>query len=196
MSYYKINPVNAAIKAHENGDCDIHELNDTCYGVCAAFQGGDSAWTVGGKCAEQCEELIEWKRKAQYGKSYCDHQRPSRPVIWDQSPHYFPEIYKKVRNVPKALAECNAKCCGEKLPNQCKQNCRIDSYAVDDPQATMTEGYRHGRRYHHRRHHHYRRPDYAGYEKANPAAFWIGYGVALILFMIVVVMAIRAISQR
>ena len=76
---YKINPVNAAIMAHKNGDCDIHNMNDTCFSVCAAYDGASNAWTVSDACADQCNAMVERLRVSQYGMTKCDHQRPDRP---------------------------------------------------------------------------------------------------------------------
>lgn len=200
MSDFQIDPVKAAVMAHKNGDCDIHYLNDTCYSVCAAFQGGDSAWEVNPECAQQCEKLVECSRRSQYGMPKCDHRRPDRPVLWDQTPHYFPELYKQTRNVKKALDACNAKCEGDRLPNQCKQNCRIDSYAVNDPVAKVIEGYRHYQRHHgYRGHHHGCRCrdciDYRGREKAHPWAFWMTYGFVIIMFAFLIAFAMKALLR-
>ena len=126
----KINPVKAAITAYKNGNCGIHELNNACFSVCSAYNGGQTAWDITQPCAKQCDSLIEEMRIKTYGSGYCDHHAPNRPVLWNQIPHYFPNLYNQTKNTSQALQECIMKCRDNKLSEECIKNCKLDSYAI------------------------------------------------------------------
>ena len=185
---YKINPVKAAVKAHKNGNCGIHNLNDTCFGVCAAFKGSDNNWSISPDCECQCEALIEDMRKADFGVGWCDHQAPRRPVNWNQAPHFFPEYFNHYKSVPKALNACYARCNGLKNNSeQCAIHCKTDSYAV--------EGYSSSAGYNDDNNDDDNSPDFSGYEKAHPAPFWIGVSVAIVFFIFFVYILIRFLTK-
>lgn len=192
MNDFKIDPVKAAIKAHKNGDSDIHNLNDTCYSVCAAFQGGDSAWTVNPQCAKKCESLVECSRESQYGMSKCDHRRPDRPVLWDQTPHYFPDLYKKYKNVENALSQCNMKCKSQNLPNQCMQNCRVDSYAVE---TSPVENYVSKGECKHHKGCGCDDSKYSELARANPGAFWLSFFIVILIVFIMIGIVFKTLMK-
>ena len=182
---FKIDPVKAAITAHKNGDCGIHALNSACYGVCAAFKGVPNAWAVSEDCGDQCAKFVENLRKDFYGLGYCNHHAPNKPVLWDQSPSFFPQNLNKYGNVPKALAVSLKQCEGTTYPESCKDKARLESYAVvveKSPQISMSNN-------------HNNSVDFPKLEKAHPAAFWVGFAVAVVLFVVFFAILIRALKK-
>lgn len=191
---YKIDPVKATSTFYKSGGCGINAMNDACFGVCAAFKGTDNNWNLDPNCELQCEKLIEVMRENTYGMDWCDHHAPMRPVNWDQAPHFFPDMFNRTKNVETALRECEKRCKGTPYPEQCSQNCKLDSYAVvpvkegyDTNDSDSNDDSRH--------HHHHRRNDdsinFKKYEKAHPAIFWIGVAIATVFIVFIVYVLFR-----
>jgi len=174
---YNINPVKAAAKAYQKGDCGIHALNSACYGVCADFQDVITPWGVSMKCQDQCEDFLEELRWQYYDSGYCGHERPDPPAIWKQVPALFPALYDKNRNIRQSLAMCKKECEKTPYPESCKEKCDLDSYAVEETkeQHTNKEGYR-------SRHH--SSIDFKKAEKKNPILFWIGFLIAVLIMVL------------
>jgi hypothetical protein len=190
---YKINPVKAAVMAHKGGYCDINNLNETCFNVCAAFKGSENNWDISPQCADQCEGLVEKMRLETYGLDWCDHHAPRRPVNWNQAPHFFPALFNQCKNVPKALAQCLQKCEGQNLCGECKNNCKVDSYAVD--QTGTRENYSDDDNNNNNDDNN-GSPDFGKYEKAHPVAFWIGVSLATLVFLFFIFVLFRFLMQK
>ena len=181
---FKINPAKAALTAYKNGNCGIQALNSACYGVCAAFKGSPNAWAIGDECAASCEQFVQELRKDFYGSTYCDHHAPNRPVLWDQSPSFFPTNFAKYKNVPKALAVSLKQCEGTTYPESCKDKAKLESYAIEEFSRPVGSSNNNNNG-----------PDFSGYEKAHPATFWIGFSIAVVLFIIFFVVLIRTLKK-
>lgn len=126
---YKINPVKATCAKYKD-KCDLPSINDTCYGICAAFGKSNNVWEMNEECAASCKEFIEQKKIDLYGVGSCDHQAPYRPVIWDQTPRFFPRLLDRY-DPETALQLCAKSCENTNLPNQCKDYCALDYSAVE-----------------------------------------------------------------
>jgi len=130
MADFKINPARAVSKALGK-NCAINEANSLCYGVCAAFHGSPDAYSISKDCSQQCENLIEEMRLKTWGLPYCYHAGPWKPLIRD-APTFFPNLYKQTRDIKLSLRKCNELCENTQYPNECKRNCLIQSYAVEE----------------------------------------------------------------
>jgi hypothetical protein len=127
----KINPVRATMQKYDK-NCDLAEINDTCYGICAAFSNTTDPYRVNPECAKACNDYIERMKLQIYGVGNCDHQAPYRPVIWDSPPRYIPSLIKKMSPV-EALPVCK-QMCATMVPNlkdECIDRCNLDYNAID-----------------------------------------------------------------
>ena len=154
-----INPVKAAVKLYEQGDCGIQGLNEACYSVCASFAGVPNAWTIPEDCAKQCEKFTDKLRMQYYGLSKCDHQAPKRPVLWDQIPDYFPVYLRESKDPVLSLKKCMEKCGNSVYPESCREKCKLNSYAVETFRSEGSED----------------RSSIRKYEKSNPVIFFLFY---------------------
>jgi hypothetical protein len=51
---YKIDPVKATCMKYTNKDHGIQGLNDTCFGICAAFSGTNDVYNMDPACSKSC----------------------------------------------------------------------------------------------------------------------------------------------
>jgi hypothetical protein len=178
----KINPVRATLLKYKDGNCGLQAINDTCFGICAAFNGVENSQTIDPSCAKSCEELIESRRIAKFGVGSCDHQAPYRPVVWDQVPHYLPQLLKKIPDSRKAKQVC-MKMCDERVPNMdtdCKINCETDYNAIVQDDNV------------HQGPHHYGM-DHSKSPQSKPSPlFWSIFGVALVAILILIFFSVKA----
>lgn len=184
---FKINPVKAVVQAHKDEKCGVHSMVNDCYSVCAAYKGVDNPWSVSPECASQCEMLTEKLRKGFYGLGYCDHHAPNRPVLWNQSPDFFPEQLKKRGDVRTALAISKKLCENTAYPLQCKKKAELQSYAVEQ-YSDLSSSSRNNDDSNDDD------IDFRKYEDSHPVAFWIGFGVAglfLIIFFVVLIKTLK-----
>lgn len=130
----KINPVKATCQKTEGSGCGLQEINDTCFGICAAFSQASTAYDVEPWCAKACEELVEQKKILQYDKNSCNHQAPYRPVIWNQVPRFLPRLLKKNNdNAELSLKQCKELCqnnVSSQYVDECVGYCDLDYSAI------------------------------------------------------------------
>ena len=131
---YKIDPVKATCMKYANKDHGIQGLNDTCFGICAAFSGTNDVYNMDPACSKSCTNFIEKRKREIFGVGSCDHQVPYRPVIWQQIPRYIPALLNNGDNKEQAKIKCFSMC--EKyMPNltsECKEACIVDYNAVTE----------------------------------------------------------------
>jgi hypothetical protein len=126
---YKINPCKASLSNFKNksiGDIQgsMNEINSICYGVCNAYGNPDG-------CDNICADFINDINFSLGNKQpKCTPKRPTVPVIWNNIPRLFPQIYKKERNIEKALSKSIKLCSLSPLPLECKNMCIIDANAI------------------------------------------------------------------
>jgi hypothetical protein len=114
----------------------LQAMNDTCYGVCAAysdtFQGLLDSYYVNDDCAQACKDYIQqYKNDTIVLANDCYPQAPYRAAIFHDVPRYFPALLFKTKNPATALGACKQMC--EGTPNhlnECKLNCQTDFDAL------------------------------------------------------------------
>ena len=142
---YKVNPVKATCIKYKNEPNSIQGMNDTCFGICAAFSNTNDVYNMDPDCSKSCLQLIEDKKKQIYGVDSCDHQSPYLPVIWQQVPRFMPILLNTGMQKEQAFKTCLQKCNYSSLSNQCMEDCKLDYDAVSDkveyklPQNTTVE---------------------------------------------------------
>ena len=142
---FKINPCRSCLDKYKDSGCDVNHINKCCYEIAAAFSGWDSINAISGtEMAENCKQCVD-KVIRDIGKTPCTLQI-SQPPIWNQVPHYFPDILYKnkekgtptdpVKLVKDSFQECIQMCssdssCSSEYPNECKSNCLTDANAIE-----------------------------------------------------------------
>ncbi len=156
----KINPVRATCMKLKGTNHGLQEINDTCFNVCAAFSGTNNAYDVEPWCAKMCENLVEERKKQQYGVGSCDHQAPYRPVIWDQVPHFVPRLLEQGVPLTQLKSTCK-KLCNSQVPNlslECHETCDTDFNAIEPFQQNKIQP----------------KMSIPELKKKHPTIFWIG----------------------
>ena len=127
---YNVNPCKTCLNKFKNGDCDVNNVNDCCYDTLAAFLGEGSVNAVRDTPEEKnCIECLQRAIK-DMGRTPCD-LRLGPPPIWNQTPHYFPQLLSEHQNAEVAKDMCLQKCSSNYYPNECNINCFTDYGAVE-----------------------------------------------------------------
>lgn len=128
MSNFELNPCNACINTY--GIEDINNINQCCSDTYSAFAGIDSINNVkDSESFKNCKECVQKSIKS-LGRDKCNFRITDYPS-WIQSQHYFPKLFYKTNDIEYAKDECKKMCDeGGYMPQQCKQNCEIDSMTV------------------------------------------------------------------
>lgn len=127
---YNVNPCKTCLNKFKNGDCDVNNINDCCYDTLAAFLGEGSVNAVRDTPeAKNCIECLQRSIK-DMGRTPCD-LRLGPPPIWNQTPHYFPQLLSEHQNAEVAKDMCLQKCSSNYYPNECNINCFTDYGAVE-----------------------------------------------------------------
>lgn len=131
---YVINPVKATCMKYSGKDHGIQGLNDTCFGICAAFSGTYDTFAMDPKCTQSCEDFIEQRKHEIFGVGSCDHQVPYRPVVWQQVPRFVPRLLQKGMKVEQARKVCKDMCASSVplLVAECAEKCDLDANAVEE----------------------------------------------------------------
>jgi hypothetical protein len=140
---YKINPVKATCMKFQGTEHGLVGINDTCFGICAAFSDCINTYDMNKQCSQACDAFVEKRKREIYGVGRCDHQAPYRPVIWEQFPRYVPQLLKKGLSPDQAKAQC-MKLCDTNNPlvaSECKEACILDRNAIEEitPPPEVTE---------------------------------------------------------
>ena len=136
---YKINPVKATCLKYGKDYRGIQGLNDTCFGICAAFSGTYDTYAMDPKCSKSCEELVEQRKHELFGVGSCDHQVPYRPVFWDQVPRYVPMLLRKGKTPEMAKKLCFDYCLKSSLKQECFDKCNLDFNAIEQYETQNDE---------------------------------------------------------
>lgn len=131
---YVVNPVKATCMKYSGKDHGIQGLNDTCFGICAAFSGTYDTFAMDPKCSQSCADFIEQRKHEMFGVGSCDRQVPYRPVAWQQVPRFVPRLLKKGMKVEQARQTCKNMCesAVPLLVSECKEKCDLDANAIEE----------------------------------------------------------------
>lgn len=131
---YRINPVKATCMKFEGTEHGLVGLNDTCFGICAAFSDCINTYDMNKECSQACDAFVEKRKREIYGVGRCDHQAPYRPVIWEQFPRYVPQLLKKGLTPDQAKEQCMKLCDKNNalVASECKEMCILDRNAIEE----------------------------------------------------------------
>lgn len=130
---YRINPVKATCMKYQGQDHGIQGINDTCFGICAAYSQTNDVYDMDPMCSQACTDLVEKRKYEIFGVGSCDHQVPYRPVIWQQTPRYVPQLLKQGYSPNQALVKCQQLCVqhSNTTAEECVEKCTLDFNAIE-----------------------------------------------------------------
>lgn len=128
---YKINPCKACLDKYSDKDCNINTINDCVTETAAAFKGTLSNNTLSvGEAEENWRQCMNTLIKSE-GKTPEDLRIEMAPV-WNQVPHFFPDLLSELKNPEMAKLSCIDKCSSLRNNKKtCVQNCITDRNAVE-----------------------------------------------------------------
>lgn len=180
---YKIDPVKATCLKYGKNYKGIQGLNDTCFGICAAFSGTYDTYNMDPNCSKSCEDLIEMRKHEIYGVGSCDHQVPYRPVYWEQIPRYVPMLLKNGKTPKQAKQMCEKLCLNSNLKIECLENCNLDFNAIIEekietikPQSKKVETNFTNLKQEKRKH---------------PTLFWVILSIIIFIFLFILIFIIK-----
>jgi len=139
---YKINPCKACEKKLNGTTCNVNTMNDCCYSTLAAFSGATSSNSiVNDEAANNCKECVQKVMDGMgvFGRSPCD-LKLSAPPLWQQSPHYVPNLLNSGKTPEEARDLCMRMCQNAQYISECQSNCKTDYNAIEQPPKTVSDG--------------------------------------------------------
>lgn len=174
LNNFKLNPCSATMKVCEPND--INCINNKCFETLGAFENASSLNQIRNlPQSSNCNICVE-NAKAVIGKDDCDLRLTDAP-IFNQTPHYFPNILRYTQDPEKSKDMCFTWCNDCKnCKNECKDNCRTDYNTVEkfkqkDPIRNSV----------------------IDYSKTNPVSFYTALALGLIFFAIILYIFIKGI---
>ena len=183
---FKINPCKAVL---EKGATNINTMNNICYETSSAY-GRVYGPEVQKDLDSRCADMIVAKKNSM-GKTPCSLRRPPPPPIFNQTPHFFPELLHKLNDPALAYQKCCEMSQSSSFPNTALENCRLDASAITN---SNVENFVNRDNMDHRRHK--RSIDYQKYAKAHPWEFFIGFASVIILILFFVYLFVKALGKR
>lgn len=186
MDQFKLNPCKACLKK-----CDIEDINcinNCCYETQGAFV---DAWSLNqirnSPDAKNCVQCVNNSIKAM-GRDNCDMRLTAAP-IFNQVPHYFPNLLKENLNPNKAKSECLKWCETCRYQNECKDNCNTDYDSVEkfkknDPENPKKTDKKPDKKID-------KKPDKPNYKRTNPISYYTALILGLILSGVFIYMFLK-----
>lgn len=180
MEQFKLNPCKACLKK-----CDIEDINcinNCCYETQGAFIDASSLNQFrNSPDAQNCIQCVNDSIKAM-GRDNCDMRLTAAP-IFNQVPHYFPDILRETLNPAESKKECLKWCETCRYQNECMDNCNTDYDAVekfknpdpDKPKKIKSKS----------------KPSEPNYKKTNPISYYTALIIGLILFGIFIYLFLK-----
>jgi hypothetical protein len=191
---YEINLCKAVKNHLAHSNCDINNMNNLCYEIATAY-GKVYGSDVNNKLRSQCANMISEKKK-ELGYTDCYMRRPVPPPIFNQVPHFFPQLLAETNDPDKAYKRCCELANNSRHPITSHEYCKLDADALVIPHKTpkpepkpsskqyfTTEEYNHNKEHRHRHRH---KVNYEKYAKKHPVSFYIGYTIVIIMILFLV----------
>ena len=180
MNKFNINPCKSCLDKYNKGYCDINNINQCCYDTLAAFKNTNNINEIRNSPeAKNCIQCITDYMKS-IGRDKSNFQLDP-PPIWNNVPHYFPNLLYQQGDIKKAHNMCITECNKNIYPNQCKENCNTDANAVETfshiPKKNNIKF----------------NSDVA---KTNPIPFYIGFVLFAIIFSIIIILFFKSLYMK
>ena len=128
---YNINPCGICQHNYKPPEYKVDKVNSCIAETTAAFLGYPSNDIIDGKYYTNVKDCIQNTVNSRVEKIHRNKLNPQISPVFVQSPHHFPKLLDKTKNINKSLDMCNLECDKNKyLPNECKLNCYIDANSV------------------------------------------------------------------
>lgn len=193
---YEINPCKACWEKYKNSDCNINTINSCVTQTAAAFAGFPSNNVITNTLADTNWEECMHKMMIATGRNPCEFQLNMAPVF-NQVPHYFPELLIGNGNPKKALQDCIVKCSSNKMyKNTCIENCMTDHSALQS--ITNREPYHSNNPPQLNQKYFDNSKFYKNYPEAkeHPIAFWIGFIIFTLFFSFILVLLVKVLNNK
>lgn len=183
MDQFKLNPCKACLKK-----CDIDDINcinNCCYETQGAFV---DAWSLNqfrnSPDSQNCVQCVNESIKAM-GRDNCDMRLTAAP-IFNQVPHYFPDLLRENLNPDESKKQCLKWCETCRYQNECMDNCNIDydaveKFKVDKPNNPVKKIKKPKPP----------KPAEPNYRKTNPISYYTALILGLILFGLFIYMFLK-----
>jgi hypothetical protein len=194
MTEYSINPCKAAQykqKLQFIGG-GINDLNSACFDTCAAF--GEN-WKRNSQCNKQCNDFISMLRHKKSG-NFCYPKFPYKAVAWNNSAHYFPELFWEYKDVEKAKNKCIDVCDNERYNQKtCRLNCLVDAKAVvlNDKREHFIQTHDNNNILD--KHSTDKKVTFQDYSNSSPFAFYFGFGIVGLITIVVVCLILKSLFE-
>lgn len=192
---YTLNPCKACWEKYKSGDCGMNDVNNCVVETAAAFSGIPSNNVIAGTAAgENWQDCMNKMLQAE-GALPCSYRARELKMapVFNQVPHYFPELLYKTGDAGKAQRSCMQKC--SELPmnkKACMENCATDRAAVQDYEANGPyEAYEKSAPKTKLSNAPARSPD----AKAHPVFFWIAFVITALLLVFVLAIFCQALTK-
>ena len=181
MDKFNLNPCNACMKKCDPDD--INCINNCCYETQGAFE---NAWSLNQfrntPEAQNCVQCVNNSIIAM-GRDNCDMRLTAAP-IFNEVPHYFPEILNETADPEKSKDMCMAWCKNCRYTNECKDNCETDYNAVEKFKKDNKNDDK------------IKIKNDTDYRTTNPVSFYTGLILGSIFFIIIIVIFVNTIFLK
>ena len=127
MTNFEINPYQSIIKNLDSSS-SLDNVNNACYSISKAY-GNVYGKKLENQLNYKCDEIV-YNKKKELNPSLYYVRQPAKSIEWNQSSHYFPELFKQSNDPKQSYQSCYLKCGSDRYPNECRLNCKYDSDAV------------------------------------------------------------------
>lgn len=128
-----INPCKAALEI--SGQVGINKVVKDCYTVANNYGLSD---TESRSFCTMCQLPFQVEKFRTSLKTPCSYN-VKKSVVWNQTPSYFPTLYKQYQNIDIALEKCKSNCNNDP---SCEDMCILDSRAIVEKDKNKLENYK------------------------------------------------------
>lgn len=137
---YELNPCNVCMKLYKDTGPNVNDINNCVYEITRAYErvpNIDSFVKIDSTKCDKCIALV-LKHMGPFpdGLTCCD-LKVNPPPVYNQVPHYVPELITQNLSIEDAKQKCIQMCkLNTKYVNECINYCKIDAAALSTSQNT------------------------------------------------------------
>ena len=134
---YELNPCKVCTEFFKDKGCNVNDINNCCYDIYYAFNRVPEIDSVvkipdESNCESCVENILKKMGPFPNGLTCCD-LKISPPAIFNQVPHYLPELLTQKMSISEAKNKCIDMCKkNTKNVNECIDRCNLDSDALEN----------------------------------------------------------------
>lgn len=140
---YELNPCNVCMNLYKNTGPNVNDINNCVYEITRAFNRApniDSFVKIDTTKCDRCIEQVLKNMGPFPGGLTCCDLKVNPPPVYNQIPHYVPELITQNLSVDEAKDKCIKMCkLNTKYVNQCIDFCKIDAAALSKIETQQTK---------------------------------------------------------